>query len=893
MVNFAEGLQDARHPEWRDYYVNYARLKGWLKEIEASRSAEAAQYFFDELTLSMERVETFYTRKEDEFLAWVQREIAACSVDVENGMDSVEKRQQVVEKLSIQIDRLLSYAEVNMEGLRKIAKKFDKTCGSGPTAAGSNYGRDTKGTRTDWGLAKDALQPRLKARFPDYRFGTSANRLAELREHLQLWKDTGTQESVSVNLGEPLLTRGATARRMSFHGVLQTPATLKSRQRYYELQQFANAHRRTAVYISLLTGVTVGCWVLSGCPAASAPPTTLRTTTPAAKPESAVSLDAAGYVVAWVTLITLYLLVQQWPSDCVMLGATLFLHISGLIDAKDAWGAFANEVVLSVAALSVVGDAVSHTGFIDIIFEKLIGDTQSLPMAMLRIYVPCTIGAFTISNTCVMACSMPAIEQWCKKSGYHVALFFMPVSFIMLIAGTFAIFSTSTNMVAQALLVAHDMPPLGQFELAVPALVCTMASLLYLIVATPLSLRRFIRTPEDDVSPTSWSRATGKSFHARMRVLWKLSDGTTIADSGLLSSIPGGMDSICGVERHGCMLHQSASEQSALNFDDIIAVEVSAEGIGELRRTPGLEMRPLDGSELYATMDPDSRELAEVILDQSSPLVGQPCVDAKTFQVYSGALIAIRVRAPTKQLVPSPDARLAVGDQLVLDVEAGFCNRMKDSPDFVMIRRVGKGTNDIDRYKAYSSGVILLVMLVFVATNTFSLFASALGAIFALVISGCATVDSVKKGIRMSVVLTIVGAFGIGHAISKHGIADVMASNLVSVFEPFGHTGLLVAVSAAVVALGVIFHGTAVVALMFPLCTQVASASGIPLHQMVALLCFSSALQMLSPVSYNTNLMAYAGCPEYEFKDFPKLGGPLVCIILVVAIPMCQWQFPA
>merc|ERR1712241_223531 len=80
---------------------------------------------------------------------------------------------------------------------------------------------------------------------------------------------------------------------------------------------------------------------------------------------------------------------------------------------------------------------------------------------------------------------------------------------------------------------------------------------------------------------------------------------------------------------------------------------------------------------------------------------------------------------------------------------------------------------------------------------------------------------------------------------------------------------------------------------MFPLCTHVATESGIPLHMMIAVLCYSVAAQMLSPISYNTNLMAWSGCPDYKFTDFPSLGAPLVVMLLVVGIPMSQWWFAA
>lgn len=239
------------------------------------------------------------------------------------------------------------------------------------------------------------------------------------------------------------------------------------------------------------------------------------------------------------------------------------------------------------------------------------------------------------------------------------------------------------------------------------------------------------------------------------------------------------------------------------------------------------------------------------------------------------------------------DMQFSHGDQVILDVPYKFSEKNRDSNDFLVCRKVQKkDEKTIDKYKAYMSGAILALMLVFVAFSIRPLFVCALAAVFAMVVSGCATTESAKKGVRLSVVLTIVGAFGLGNAIGKHNIALVMGESLVHLFEPWGQTGLLLALSICIVALGIIFHGTAVVALMFPMCMQVCKSSGIPQHQMAAVLCITVTCQMLSPVSYNTNLMAYAACPEYEFMDFVKVGAPLVVLILGVGIPMCQFWYP-
>jgi len=47
---------------------------------------------------------------------------------------------------------------------------------------------------------------------------------------------------------------------------------------------------------------------------------------------------------------------------------------------------------------------------------------------------------------------------------------------------------------------------------------------------------------------------------------------------------------------------------------------------------------------------------------------------------------------------------------------------------------------------------------------------------------------------------------------------------------------------------------------------------------------------MLSPISYQTNLMAYSA-GGYQFTDFTKLGSGLVCVLALVSIPLCGYWF--
>jgi len=932
--------------EYHDYYINLGRLKGWITEAETKESAESVQQFFDELSFNLDRVEGFYCVKED---ALIKR-----SENLPGSGGNVSEQaahDSALATLSDDTRKLLCFALYNKEGFRRSAKMFDKQVGGKRKAkdgekkdrSTTSWGFETAGKRKarhvfndfvtlrespeddsklapgtcpndsyvtlldeqgEWvrvrhdagegwmrskylyeldSADKEDLAPRIVQKMNYYRFGLAKDRLNQLLASVGAEADEGADSpfarqvsmtSTDGRMGAPQSLSNLSvplSRRPSFINVVlkkkEQPGCVATTCK--TMTDMIQSNAVSLLYFATVT-FAIWLWWLKG---------------------NSKTLNTDSFIVIWVTVITLTLLVwrdaqgnQKFSSDCVMIGATLTLCLMGVVDNEDAWAAFSNSVVLSVAALSVVGDAVSHTGFVDILFEKLIGEPKSLAMAMLRIYVPCAIGAATISNTAVMACCMPAIEEWAAKSGNHIGLFFMPISYIMLIAGTFAVFSTSTNLVAQGLLVAHDLPQLGTFELAVPALIMTLMSLVYLIIATPRVLHRFTKKAQQNQTSTS-KKAQTQTRDFYVRVVAQNRDKQTLGDSGLLDVVSNNLDCIVTIERFGAALTEEICLTTVLRCGDILEMRVPSNTIPALSDFGGFLLLGLGATQLFATTSHERREFVEVVLDSLSPLVGKTIADAKTYRLYEGAVAGIRQRKLDSKVYNH-------GDQLIIESTKGFSKRFQGAPDFMALKLLGANSkHEVDTRKAYTSGGILLVMLICVAFSIFPLFACALAAIFALALTDCASVADMKKGVSLKVVLTIVGAFGLGNAIGKNGVAAALGSLMIAAFSPFGHAGLLTAVAVATVLLGIIFHGTAVVALMFPLCVHVAQESGIPLHMMIAVLCYSVACQMLSPVSYNTNLMAFAACPEYTFTDFPTLGAPLVVMVLVTGIPLCQWWF--
>lgn len=943
MPEFGQALLRECNRDWKAYYINYNRLKGWIKEMNEGHSKEAYTVFFEELETNLRRVDAFYSAQE----ALVELSIKElCSAPSPRKMtmdeDELEEEPDVSEdaerrqRISDSIEKLRCFAQMNCDGFRKITKKFDKKVGSGSHLT----------------ELPEGLQARMLEVVKTYNFADAEQRLDRFTNALQDWEEG--REAMLPPLVKKKLSK------MSLRAPLLEQQEGKVPGTVAKLSECAAKCLRWLIKnagLVVLTLIVALVAFLNPSP----------------------KLSGKSYLVIWVTSCVLTFLVKQHAADSVLVGATLFLTICGVLDSEEAWQAFSNEVVLSVAGLGVIASAVGETGVIDLVFKAILGKPKSLPVAMLRLMLPSVLLNIGISNTCVMSCLLPVIDNWSKDIGMHKAYFLMPLSYLLLISGVFAIFSTSTNLVAQGLLIAHGQPRFAMFDLALPVVVSTLVTLVYLLVVTPIVLKRFAVEAEREprFRMNSITKRTQNRYDVRVQVVGKQLDRTTLESSGILNMLANSMGDVYSCERYGSHVG-GISEELELRLDDILWLRTSVDGISSLFYTPGLLFLALDLSEDYATLDPSSRQLVEAVLDKDSPLIGHRIGDARKYrpdlnspivafrafnakqgladkqasQTFLGTSVAAldtKALDAKEQVLPSQlekrlssqipqspakpnkatkrpswqspsrdlaalvrkgsligktekpkeaadtEVRLQPGDHIIFNAPLSFYTTWKESSDFVVLRKITSSEPQADSDKDFAamvSGCILLGLIALVATSTLPLLEAVFAALAALVLTQCTTMDFCVRAVKLRTVLTIVGAFGLGKAIGKERVAEVLADILIGALGRFGRRGLLVAIYGATVSLGIIFHGTAVVVLMFPICQEVSKSMGVPIHQTIAVLCIAVSCQMLSPISYQTNLMAYS-TGGYQFADFTKLGAGLVLCIALVSIPTIEWCFPA
>lgn len=130
--------------------------------------------------------------------------------------------------------------------------------------------------------------------------------------------------------------------------------------------------------------------------------------------------------------------------------------------------------------------------------------------------------------------------------------------------------------------------------------------------------------------------------------------------------------------------------------------------------------------------------------------------------------------------------KYAIGDTLILSVREGFYDSNRTNTEFFGVKllraasrvgaKEGKEQEVVEmKRKQTLTLLILFTMVFFVSTSLLELLPACMSAAFALGFFGCLTKNQAMDAVSLRSVLTIVGAFGLGEAISETKVATVLA----------------------------------------------------------------------------------------------------------------------
>jgi di/tricarboxylate transporter len=584
-----------------------------------------------------------------------------------------------------------------------------------------------------------------------------------------------------------------------------------------------------------------------------------------------------GWFTAAVIVVVLALLVRERVSaPLAVLGGVITFVLTGVLDPEQAFAGFSSEAPVTVAALFVLAGAAHATGALDVFVSASIGkplERLSRPRRreLFRILVPAGLLSSVVYNTPTVGMLAPQVAAWARRGKRPPSWYLLPLNYAVLLGGQVTAVGTTTNAVANGLMVDAGMKPLGLLELTPYALPALVLGGVLLVALAPLLL------PDRSVGSDEVQRDQRDfTLHAVVDPQGALV-GKTVAEAGLrglkgtyLVQLTRDTDVVAPV---GPTEALQAGDQLTFVGNVGIAVDV--------QRRPGLlladEGPPLESDAFF-----------EAVLSQGSPLVGSTLKELDFRQRFDSAVVAIH-RDGERLEGKLGEVRLRGGDVLLLLVAGDDMSALQRHRSHFLVVAPVDVTPPVRRERSRLVLVVVALFLVAVTTGLLDVIHAAIAAAVAVLALRIITPAQARASLDLDVLVTLCASFGLGAAVKQSGLAAYLAKHLVEGSSAFGHAGPLIGVLLATVVITQVVTNNAAAIIMFPIAVSTAAAAHQPGRPFVLAVIMASSMSYLTTFGYQTNLMV-AGLAGYRARDFVPLGSALLVLSLVVTAPLLATQ---
>ena len=579
------------------------------------------------------------------------------------------------------------------------------------------------------------------------------------------------------------------------------------------------------------------------------------------------------------TVIGLMMAVFIWDRfryDIVACCALIAAVAVGIVPFEEAFSGFSDDIVIIVGSALVVSAAVARSGIVDIAIKKFFPNLNSVrtQLALLMIVVA-VLSAF-IKNIGALAIMMPVAFQFSKRSGVSPSKYLMPMAFSALLGGLMTQIGTSPNIVVSQLREDLTGAPFTMFDFTPVGGILTLVGVTFLLFFHWLvpSRTKQNKSIEDAVEIANYTSEALVSSQSSM-VEKPLSELLKLGDGGVIATAV-----LRGATR------MSPFPDLVLRENDSVILEGSSSAIDRVVSNAKLQLsgKPLKGKGPQR----DDVISIEAIISRESPLSGLSARELALSYTRGVNLLAVSRRGHrlSERL---RDLTLMAGDVIVMQ---GNRNSLPGvMQDFALLplaqREVMLGT----QRRAFIPLVILAAAMIATALGwapvAVAFFAAALGmAVFKAI-----PLTDVYKAVDGPILVMLAALIPVSDTLRTSGASELIAAWLGSIaggMPPYAALGMIL-----ITAMGVtpFLNNAATVLVMGPIAASFATALEYRPEAFLMAVAIGAGCDFLTPVGHQCNTLVM-GPGGYKFSDYPRLGLPLSCIIVLVSVPVLLWVWP-
>ncbi|MFA7605012.1 MAG: SLC13 family permease [Rhodocyclaceae bacterium] len=582
------------------------------------------------------------------------------------------------------------------------------------------------------------------------------------------------------------------------------------------------------------------------------------------------SLQISVLVLVLLALFACF--IREWlkPDVAVMAAVALLLAL-GMLQPGQVLSVFGNSAPVTIACLFIISGALSRTGCVDWLGEWLaaVAGNSERRLLLALMLVGVLVSPF-INNTPVVMVMIPAVIAIAARSGIAPSRLLIPLSYATILGGLVTMVGTSTNILVDGVARNMGLAPFSMFEITAPALVLALIGCVFMFIFAPRVL---------PVRETLTQQFTGSGDRLFMTELFVPEGSRLIGKSLREARLSNGTIKVLNLFR-GDDEFTAPDPDTRLMEGDRLIVHTRSSAMMDLRGTDlvGLQAGGAPAQDLE-TLRRRGVVMVEAIVGQTSRYVSRPIRDLDLAARYGIHLIAVhRKNASFREI--GDDFQLQFGDVLLFEGTPAQIKRFCDNGDLFAITEGRAPANR--RGKAPVALATIAGVMLLAAFNVMPIEGLAIIGAVVVVATGCIRSDEAYKAIEWPIIILIFGMLAISIAMRESGLADLLASGLVSLgggLSPWMLLALLILITSVLTEF---VSNNAVAVLLAPVAVGIAQQLGVDPRPFLVGVMFAASASFATPIGYQTNTLVY-NAGNYRFADFARLGVPMNLIVLVVA----------
>ena len=396
--------------------------------------------------------------------------------------------------------------------------------------------------------------------------------------------------------------------------------------------------------------------------------------------------------------VFVFLIWGRWRYDLVAFVALLAALLTGVVPTEQAFSGFGHPATIIIALVLIISRGLSNSGVIELLARFFVDASRKLAAHIgIMSALSAVLSAF-MNNVAALALLMPLDLQAASKAKRSPALTLMPLSFASILGGMITLIGTPPNIIIAEFRNNELGEPFKMFDFAPVGLACAAVGVAYVafIGWRLLPAERRKEDPQKELFDL-----------ADYIVELKVPDDSPVIGKRVreLDEIAKKSDvEILGLTRKGKRM-PGLARVVEIKAGDILVVEAHPESITEALGTMGLKYIGT-GKGLLKSED---LQLSEVVVPESSELVGRSAISFRLLYRYRVALVGVsrggkRFRDNVRKLVIRP------GDVLLM---LGAEERLADvTGRLSMLPLADRGQRVIQRDKAWLAVGVFSVAII-------------------------------------------------------------------------------------------------------------------------------------------------------------------------------------